>query len=217
MLYISSSGVYGLAPSDTPIPETAPLPADGIGLYTISKISSEQLCLRYAELMGVDVLIGRLSGPYGPMERDTGVRPIMSPIYRLASAALTSDRVRVKRQDAVFDWTFTLDLALAARLLLEAPTPRHRVYNLSGGRPYALAEVVDTLNDVLGGAGFEWVDRDTAEPVDVDIDIGRRHLDITRLRCDTSFAPAYNLEDGLRMSAPWWRAMLTSQSHGVGH
>jgi UDP-glucose 4-epimerase len=215
ILVISSSGVYGVAPSDAPIPETAPLPEDRIGLYTISKITSERLCLRYAELMGVDVVTGRLSGPFGPMERDTGVRPIMSPIYQLASAALTQKAVRVRTQDSLFDWTFTLDLALAARLLLEAPTLRHRVYNLSGGQPYTLAEAVGALDSVLGGGGFVWVDNNAPEPVDVEIEVGRRHLDITRLRCDAGFAPAYTLLDGVRMSMPWWRAMLAYEGRRV--
>jgi nucleoside-diphosphate-sugar epimerase len=211
MLYISSSGVYGSTQVADPIPETAPLPDQELGLYTISKIAAERLCLRYAELMDVDVVVGRLSGPYGPMERDTGVRPIMSPIYQLATAALTQDDVRARAEDASFDWTCTLDLALAAQLLLEAETLRYRVYNLSGGEPSTPAEVVDALDRALGGISVAWVGRNDPERVDVDIAVGRRYLDITRLRGDTGFAPRYGLEQGLTMSLPWWRAMLASE------
>jgi nucleoside-diphosphate-sugar epimerase len=217
MLYISSSGVYGTDSREGPISETAAIPEEGVGLYSLSKIASERLCLRYAELMDVDVVIGRLSGPYGPMERDTGVRPIMSPIYRLACAALQQDVVRIRKSEAQFDWTFTLDLARAARQLLEARVLRHRLYNLSGGQPYTLAEVATALEGILGRPAFDWVDPDGLEPVDVDIDFGRRHLDITRLRCDVGFAPAYALEDGLKLSMPWWRAMLASEDRLVRH
>jgi UDP-glucose 4-epimerase len=145
------------------------------------------------------------------MERDTGVRPIMSPIYQLAAAALTQDIVRVRGGDSSFDWTCTLDLAHAARLLLEAETLRHRVYNLAGGEPSTPAEVVGALDRALGGISCEWVDRDDPGRADVDIAVGRRHLDITRLRSDTGFAPLYGLEDGLTLSLPWWRAMLASE------
>ena len=211
MLYISSSGVYGFAPFEAPIAETAQVPEEDIGLYAISKITAERLCLRYAELMGVDVIVGRLNGPYGPMERDTGVRSVMSPIYQVGCAALTRDKVRVRTRASAFDWTYTLDLALAARLLLEAKTLHHRVYNLSGGRSYTLADVIDAFGRVVNGVEFEWVDSDRSEPMDLDIGPGRRQLDVARLRSDVGFAPAYDLECGLRASMPWWRAMLASE------
>lgn len=202
-LYISSSGLYGRADPERPIAETDPLQVEGI--YSITKHTSEQLCLRYAELYGLDVVIGRLNGPYGPMERDTGVRPLMSPIFQLAQAALAGQVVRLRAEDSAYDWTYTMDLARAIRLLAEGEGLRHRVYNLSGGQPWRLSEVTTQLEALIPGARFAWVR--PGEPADLALaGLPRRGpLDITRLREDVGFAPEHDLARGLGEALPWWR------------
>ena len=127
----------------TSIPETAPLPRERLELYGITKRASEELCLRYAELLNMDIAIGRLNGPYGPMERDTGVRPLMSPIYQIVQAALTRGTVRVRTPQGAFDWTHVLDLAESVRLLTMAPQLPNRIYNLSSGVRRPLSDVFE--------------------------------------------------------------------------
>lgn len=207
MIYVSSSGIYGFTDPHVPIPESASLPYQGQGLYTITKDTSERLCFRYRELFDLDVIVGRLGGPYGPMERDSKVRPIMSPIYQLARAALTQEIVRLYANDESYDWTYTMDHALSIRLLLEAPALSHSVYNLSNGTPRRLSEVTAALTELIPESRFEWVD--TPELADLSLDIPPRGpLDITRLREDVGFKPVYDLESGLEAALPWWRRMV---------
>jgi nucleoside-diphosphate-sugar epimerase len=206
-VYISSSGNYGFTDPEVPIPESAPIPREGQGLYTITKDASERICERYRELYGMDVVVGRLGGPYGPMERDTKVRPIMSPIYQLAREALRRGTVNLYSNDGSYDWTYTMDHALAIRLLLEAPPLRHTVYNLANGVSRRISEVTSALSNLIPGVGFAWVD----SPVEADLSVTmprRGPLDITRLREDVGFEPQYDLESGLATALPWWRGMI---------
>ncbi len=207
MVYISSSGVYGAANPPGTILETTPLPPVS-DLYTITKRSSEEICARYHELLNLDVVVGRLNGPYGPMERDTGVRPIMSPIYQLARAALTKRTVRLRAKNRTFDWTYVLDLAEAVRLLLDADTLPHRVYNLSGGQVYPLSDVTHTLQELIPECSFQWVNDGEEADVTLDNMPERSPLDITRLREDVGYESAYPLTQGLTAALPWWRAMV---------
>jgi len=209
LVYISSSGVYGFDDTNT-IYETAELPRDRLELYGITKRASEELCLRYAELLNMDIAIGRLNGPYGPMERDTGVRPLMSPVYQIAQAALTKDVVQVRTPQGGFDWTYVLDLAEAVRLLTMADKLPNQIYNLSSGVKRPLADVYAELVGLLPPGKFEFVDGDAKADLDLRA-LDRGALDVTRLKEDVGYKPAYDLHKGLATALPWWRKMIQAE------
>lgn len=209
LLYIGTTG-YVRSDASGPIPETAQVDMDS--LYVITKQCSERLCLRYRELFSIDAVICRISGPYGPMERDTGVRPVMSPIYRLARAALRHGAVRLRAADYAYDWTYTMDLARAVGLLIAAESLRYTVYHLSSGLPRRLSDVTTLLTQLVSGTRFDWVDPGVPADVDLGDAYKRGPLDISRLREDTGYEPAYDLERGLQSALPWWRDMLADQA-----
>ena len=213
MVYISSAGVYGRTDPQVPILEDAPLMASG-SLYITAKQASERICQRWAELFGLDLLIGRLGQPYGPLERDTGVRTVLSPIYQMARRGLAGGKVRVSLPDYGCDWTYTADLATAVRLLLEAEAPSHRVYNLSNGRQRKVSDVIAALGQLIPGAVFDWVGNDEPGDIDTRSDPRRGPLDISRLRRDVGFEPAYDLDQGLTAALPWWQRMALAGDGG---
>jgi UDP-glucose 4-epimerase len=210
MLYISSAGVYGTTAPYVRVTEDAPLQISG--LYMIAKAASERLCGRYRELFNLDVIIGRLGQPFGPMERDTGARSIMSSIYQMARGALEGGTTRVPLPDYSCDWTYTLDLAEAVRLLVEAETLRHRVYNLSNGQSRRLSDVMGQLELLIPEARFEWVGSDEPADVDTRSDPRRGPLDVSRLCQEMNYESAYSLERGLRAALPWWREMVETSA-----
>ncbi len=213
-MYISSSGVYGFDDPNV-IPETAELPRDRLELYGITKRASEELCLRYAELLGMSIAIGRLNGPYGPMERDTGVRPLMSPIYQIAQMAFTRDVVRIRETDGAFDWTYVLDLAESVRLLTMAPHLANQIYNLSSGVRLPLTEVVKEFAALLPPGRLELVDGESE--ADLILSLPKRGaLSIARLNDDVGYKPAYDMKRGLETSLPWWRAMVELEQNAKG-
>lgn len=206
-LYVSSGGVYGSTDPEVPLSEDSPLQL--VSLYAIAKETSERVCLRYRELFEMDVIVGRLGQPYGPMERETNVRSVLSPIYQMARAALQRGLVRLPKPDYQCDWTYTADLAEAIRQLLRASDLGHVVYNLSNGQPRWLSDVAKHLSVLIDGARFEWVD--SAGDIDLSSDPRRGPMAPTRLYSDVDFQPAYTLERGLEAALPWWREMVQAK------
>ena len=99
-VYFSTGGVYGDPGPGSP---TGPQPEDGPfnppELYPISKLACEAICRRYAELFGLDLRITRLSGVFGPMERRTTGRTIMSAGHAIAAALCEGRPLRVTRAE----------------------------------------------------------------------------------------------------------------------
>ena len=97
-VYVSSGAVYGEPGPDSPVgpqPETGPF--DLPEMYAISKFSAEMVSRRYGELFDLDVVRVRFSGVFGPMERRTGARCLMSAPYHMVRAHLERRPLRVTR------------------------------------------------------------------------------------------------------------------------
>jgi nucleoside-diphosphate-sugar epimerase len=77
--------------------------------------------------------------------------------------------------------------------------------NIGSGRPVVVREIAATLARILERP----LRLEPADPVD-----GAHHppprvyADTTRLRSETTWAPKFSLEQGLRQTAEWWTARL---------
>ena len=81
VVYVSSGAAYGMAAgADQTYSEDMPVAPDS--MYGITKYAGELITRRYAELYGFSAVSVRLSTPYGPMERVTGHRAVMSALYQ---------------------------------------------------------------------------------------------------------------------------------------
>ena len=98
---------------------------------------------RYAELFGFDQRVVRLSGVFGPLERPTGSRCVMSPVCSLVHAAVAGTPVRVTARtlDSAADHISAEDVADGIARLADARAPAHDAYNLAHGTltPFARA------------------------------------------------------------------------------
>lgn len=221
-VYISSSGVYGETDPAVALLETAPVRLGS--LYTMTKYASEQL-VAAANNPALSTATLRIAAPYGPTERPTGARTVMSVIYALVDAAVDGRVVRLLAADRARDWTYAGDIAQAARLLIDTPELAHRCYNVSSGASAPLSRVAYALRRIE--PAFSWgraddpaterggpVSRggDTARAHDDTVDIDgaaaqrRGPLDTTRIR-SLGFVPRYALDDGLRDTVTWVRRL----------
>lgn len=136
-VYGPPTGQYG-APDYQPVPETkVPEP---LTVYGITKLSSEQLGQWYREQHGIEFIALRFGATIGPgkIARHGGALSRYSVIVENAMAGKT---VRIDSgADAVCDGLFNDEVARGILCALQAPNPRHVVYNISTGTGFTLRE-----------------------------------------------------------------------------
>lgn len=197
-IYLGSATVYGSGDPRIPLREDAVL--NPTGIYAITKRAGEEIVSRYFDLFEMDGTIVRISAPYGPLERPSGRRTVMSPLFGWCQAAVDGGEV-VLEEDLERDFTFVVDTARVVVLTCQVRTLAHRVYNASSGCNVRFSEVLEMLSrlrpklrvryaEVGGSSGFF---RESL----------RGPLSIARAREDLGFSPEYNLERGLRSYLEW--------------
>lgn len=204
VVYIGSASEYGRRPDLRPIGEDE---VNVEGLYAETKFLGHRLGQRYREIFGLDVLTVRVSSVYGPNTRFNPFRGLVGNtlIAHLCRAVALSEAVTLEGGgDYPRGWTYAADAAEGACLAYYAEAPRHTVYNIASGRLYTVAEVVDAIRRVEPHGNIRigpgrW-DDDPFQAGNL-----RGPLNISRACQDLGYAPAYELEGGLREYIAWWR------------
>jgi UDP-glucose 4-epimerase len=198
LIFLSSSGVYGLSGqrASGTIGEDAPLELDN--LYAITKRSGELLAMRYASLHDKPIASVRLGPIYGPMERTTASRPRLSAPGQLLGALRAGRSISVAGREVVRDWTYAGDVGEALWALLKAPIWRHGVYNLSYGKSVRLGELVDAF--VEQGLDASWCEDVKEADVKMQPEQTRTSMSVARLLADSGYAPTSSPSDGVARS-----------------
>jgi UDP-glucose 4-epimerase len=199
----SSLAVYQGAPGSI-FREDLPLPMTPAEPMPVLKKTAELLGALVAAGEGLDVVNLRLSTIWGPLRHYD--EPPFSAVPGLARPGRGLDRASapvsldVYRDDGR-DLCYVKDCARGIALIQTAHTLRHRTYNIAGGHATTNADVAAAIAAALPGTAIELVPgRDPNGP-------GRPTcLDITRIRADTGYEPAYHLEAGLADYIAWLRA-----------
>ena len=201
-VYVSSGAVYGSAATgDQTLNEDAP-PAP-LNLYGITKYASELLTQRYGELHGLSTASVRLSTPYGPMERVTGHRAVMSVFQQWTGQALRGDSIRVDDMDQGRDFTYVADIADGLRAVLDAPTLPHGLYNLTAGVWVTYREILCELTKLAPSTQVIETGWPESEPSSEGPPRGP--LSGHRLFHDLRWTPKYDLKAGLADYFQWRR------------
>jgi nucleoside-diphosphate-sugar epimerase len=211
VVYVSTGGVYGeQSPESSETPQSEDGPLAPPELYAISKHASEQIVRRYGELFGLDVRRVRLSGVFGPLERRTISRTIMSPVHTVLHAAVLGRPLRVTPRTlvSVGDHISATEVADGLAALVRTPAPAHDVYNLAHGELTTFAELIALAEQA--GAPVDLRVVDDAADAELDLDPANRRArwnayDIARARADLGYAPRPLVEQ-LRGYVSWLRA-----------
>lgn len=201
LVYVSSGSVYRGAGPD-------PLPEEGYveptGLYPISKHAGELLTAQMAAQFGLPAVSVRLSGVYGPLDRETTTRAVTPVVFKLLRGAMDRQTLRLAGLDAVGDYIHAGDVGRAIAALLACHEIRHPVYNVAYGEAVTLRDLAALVQDLVPGA--EWTEA-AADGADVALDPTLRSgrwgaYDISRIRRDAGWAPR-PLSDALADYRDW--------------
>jgi UDP-glucose 4-epimerase len=179
IINLSSGSAYGTAAFRHPLLDEE-LPCEPVSLYAITKFASERVAARLADLWQADIVSVRLSGVFGPWERLTGVRDTPSPQMQIV-AALQQKKAAVLPRPGVRDWIYAPDVADAVAVLVEAPKPRHGLYNISAGNEWTALQWGRHLADLNSGFVCRLARTNEAPTVDLHGDADRAPLSISRM------------------------------------
>jgi nucleoside-diphosphate-sugar epimerase len=214
VVHCSTVGVHGDI-EHPPANEDAPLrPGD---IYQVTKVEGEELARRAAARLGIDVVIARPTGIYGPGDRR---------LLKLFRGVAHRRWVTLGSGEIYYHLTHIDDLVDGFRLCGEHPAAAHRTYILAGGEVTTLNQLVALVADIadvpaprthlpvwpiwLAGAACEAV----CAPFGIEPPLYRRRVDfftksrafdITRARAEIGYAPHVTLRDGIRRTLEWYR------------
>jgi len=198
----SSIGVYaGVA--ERPWREDMPLPMLGaLPIETYKKVG-ELLSAYVGGATGLEVAHLRIAGVYGPLGRPDSRFVALPRLVHAAVRGEPADFAPPRRpayaEDAM-DLCHVRDCARAIALLQTVPTLHHHTYNVGSGRAATNAEVAAAIRRRIPDAVIRFSgERNPEAP-------GPFSLDIGRLRADTGYAPAFDIDAGVGDYVDWLRA-----------
>lgn len=203
-IYVSSGAVYGAASlGDRTLNEDTPTVPQN--LYAITKYASELLTQRYGELHQFSTASVRLSTPYGPMERVTGHRAVMSVFHNWTGQVVRGEAICVEDLDLGRDYTYVADISDGIRTVLDAASLPHNLYNLTAGVWLTFREILAQLRELA--PSVEVIELDATGDQSQLWGGGpfRGPLSGHRLFQDLKWTPKYDLKAGLEDYLRWRR------------
>jgi UDP-glucose 4-epimerase len=196
----STIGVYGGINAEGPLSEDLPLPMTTAHVIPTFKKIGELLTDHLAGTTGIDIVNYRIAavwGPHGRAESPFIAAPaLVHAAVRGTTPDLSSLRIPPHADDSI-DLCYVKDCGRAIALLQLADQLNHRTYNVAAGRGTTNAEVVAAIKKVVPDARIELPTGGTGQ---------HRYLDISRIRQDTGYEPAYDTERAVADYISWLRA-----------
>jgi nucleoside-diphosphate-sugar epimerase len=215
VVHCSTGGVHGHI-ANPPANEDAPFnPGD---VYQETKLAAEQLAREFGARTGLDVVVARPIGIYGP-----GDRRFLTMFRGLARGRFPM----IGSGRPFYHLTFIDDLVEGFRLCGTVAAARGRTYILAGPRYTTLEQLVQMVAAELqvkpprvhlpvwpfwtAGLLCEMI----CVPLRIEPPIFRRRVDFytksrafdtTRARTELGFAPKVDLEEGIHRTAEWYRS-----------
>ncbi len=188
----SSSSVYG---GVAPLPSSESFPPSPRSPYAVTKVALEHYSRVYAELMGIETVCLRYFNVFGPRQRPDAAYAAVVPLF--IDALLEGVRPTVHGDGLQRrDFSFIADVARANLLAADAPAEQcsGRVYNVSGGLPATVLELLDLVGQLTG------VTPDPVHDEQRTGDVRNSQADLSAARADLGYVPSVSLEDGLRVT-----------------
>ena len=192
-VFASSSSVYGDAESYPTKEDTVPRP---VSPYGITKDTCEKLCRVYHDAYSLHITTLRFFTVYGPRQRpDMGFHKFIERMLANQKITIYGDGNQIR------DFTYVGDIVQGVIAALESDS-KEETYNLGGGRPTRLLDVINVLKNTIGvDAEIEYAEAQRG-------DARKTLADIGRARKELNYNPTMKLEQGLSAQVDWHRKRL---------
>lgn len=198
VVYASTSSIYG-NPRYLPVAEDEPPML--LNFYSVSKFAGEGYCNVFFELYDLPVVVVRYSNVYGYYQSPDN--PYCGVIGKFIAWALKGEPLIIHGDgEQTRDFTFVEDAVKATIAAALSPRTTGKIYNIGTGREIS----INQLARMILKATHSQSEILHVEKRDID-NVRRRVLNIERLRRDLKFLPRYTLEEGIRKTVEWFRAM----------
>jgi UDP-glucose 4-epimerase len=199
----STIGVYGGIGAG-PLREDMPLPMTAGHVIPAFKKIGELLTDHIADATGVKVLSYRISAAWGPLGRSASPFFAAPQLVHAAARGTAPDfsalRSPAYAEDGI-DLCYVRDCGRAIALLQLAEHLSYRTYNVAAGRTTTYKELAAAIKKVVPDARIEVPEG--RDPNELGQDL---YLDITRIRQDTGYQPAYDTGRAVADYIGWLRA-----------
>ena len=186
-VFCSSIGVYGNV-GEGLIGEEIPLKPTSV--YGASKVAAEALVRAFVAEYGLSATSLRPSRVYGPYRRASCF------IRDMVRDAMAGRTTLIPCDPAfLFHYVYVDDVAGALVAALEADHLPHLAYNVDGGTPMTMPEIVAIARAALPGARIELT------PGSDEVSDAAGRFDIGRIAADLGWRPRFDLADGIRAYA----------------
>jgi len=185
VIYASSAAVYG-EPRYVPTDENHPL--EPTSFYGVSKLTAERLGMMYHKMHGMGFTAIRIFNTYGPRQPRYVLADLIRKLMRNPNELEvlgTGEQVR--------DYSFVSDTAGAFIAAMENEDTNGEVYNISGGNPISIKQLVSIILKVMDIPGCKVTYTGQSWKGDID----RLEADISKIRA-AGFTPSVPLEEGIR-------------------
>lgn len=191
LVFASSSSVYGQV-DEFPVHEHRALAP--ISPYGVTKASCEALMSAYSSQFDISAVSLRYFTVYGPRQRSD------MAFTKWIRAAFLGEPIRIFGDGkTIRDFTYVDDVVTATILAASERVPGHRIYNVAGGSPVNLNEVLEIIETLTGRTlDIRHEDRALGDP-------DRTGGDTTLIRGDLGWDPKWPLSDGLAAQVDWVR------------
>jgi nucleoside-diphosphate-sugar epimerase len=173
-------------------------------LYGTCKHALHTILAAFARQSSIGYAWGRIFFPYGPHDH---AEKLVSYAVR---SLLRGEPVNCTQGQQVRDFIYVEDAGRALAALLDSEVAG--AVNIASGEGVALKDLLESAaaltgrRDLLRMGALPTPDHEPASLV----------ADVTRLRQEVGFAPAFTLERGIEATVEWWRQRLSAEAVGAG-
>ena len=199
LVFAGSSSAYG---NTETLPKHEAMPTDPLSPYALQKVVGEQYLRMFTRLYGLETVTTRYFNVYGPRQDPSSP---YSGVISLFATALLEGRAPTIYGDGeqTRDFTYVADVVDGVLRASEAPGVSGETINVAAGGRISLNRLFETMGTLVGAK----VQPTYAAPRTGDVRDSQ--ADVGKAKRLLGFEPRVPLEEGLRQTMDWYRALRT--------